>query len=375
MSLPLALSANPKLPKKQRRRDEDPPDPLFPPMGSFRPRWNMMFRRLEGIWSLTRTLSLDLATDGMQDSISKSLDYIPIPALSTAVQPALQDVPSASDSAPPTAHVHMEKNNPTNKTTASTKRTSPLSLLCLRKQLFLASSTSKSTHTARHPAFKSVMPLDPLKHQAVHVQDGDHPRLTIEIVTGCGHCNFVHVTHQYLRDYSPNVVCFVETRISKSNADRVIASLNFSSSFRVEAIGFLVAFGFAARIPISTMQFLTPDFTTLATRDLTSFGAVLIVRFVSIGWLQHADFNHFVKNKWDSSTPISATIEKLCAAAASWNRYVFGSIPLRKRHVIARLRGVQRSLGHKHNTFLSQLENSLLIELEQILDQEELLWK
>ncbi|KAK8481501.1 hypothetical protein V6N11_046111 [Hibiscus sabdariffa] len=62
MSLPLALSANPKLPKKQRRRDEDPPDPLFPPMGSFRPRWNMMFRRLEGIWSLTRTLSLDLVT-------------------------------------------------------------------------------------------------------------------------------------------------------------------------------------------------------------------------------------------------------------------------------------------------------------------------
>ncbi|KAK8662449.1 hypothetical protein V6N13_092022 [Hibiscus sabdariffa] len=55
---------------------------------------------------------------------------------------------------------------------------------------------------------------------------------------GCGSRNFVRVTCQYVRDYKPDVCVFVETRISGSRADHVIASLGFSNSYRVEAIGF-----------------------------------------------------------------------------------------------------------------------------------------
>ncbi|KAK8625486.1 hypothetical protein V6N13_090357 [Hibiscus sabdariffa] len=93
------------------------------------------------------------------------------------------------------------------------------------------------------------------------------------------------------------------------------------------------------------------------------------------GWQQYTDFKRFVNDNWDSSLPISATIENFCLAAKSWNHTVFGSLSSRKIHVMARLRGVQRSLGSKRNPFLSQLEKSLLSELERILDQEELLWK
>ncbi|KAK8694177.1 hypothetical protein V6N13_071733 [Hibiscus sabdariffa] len=55
---------------------------------------------------------------------------------------------------------------------------------------------------------------------------------------GCGNRNFVCVTRQYLREHSPDIIDFVETKISNSNAERVIVALNFPSSFRVEAVEF-----------------------------------------------------------------------------------------------------------------------------------------
>ncbi|KAK8711191.1 hypothetical protein V6N13_146482 [Hibiscus sabdariffa] len=55
---------------------------------------------------------------------------------------------------------------------------------------------------------------------------------------GCGHRNFLRFTRQYHRDHSPDIVGFVETRISNLAADKVIAALNFPFSYRVEANGF-----------------------------------------------------------------------------------------------------------------------------------------
>ncbi|KAL4297544.1 hypothetical protein GQ457_12G009380 [Hibiscus cannabinus] len=86
-------------------------------------------------------------------------------------------------------------------------------------------------------------------------------------------------------------------------------------------------------------------------------------------------FKELVRLNWNSSLPISATIELFCHAADSWNRTVFGSLSHRKRHIMARLWGVQRRLDRGRNAFLSHLESSLQLELEQLLDQEELLWK
>ncbi|XP_039055005.1 uncharacterized protein LOC120197598 [Hibiscus syriacus] len=54
---------------------------------------------------------------------------------------------------------------------------------------------------------------------------------------GCGHWNFNRVARQYL-DHSPDIVGFVETRISSHAADKAIAQLKILNSFRVEADGF-----------------------------------------------------------------------------------------------------------------------------------------
>ncbi|KAK8671094.1 hypothetical protein V6N13_037702 [Hibiscus sabdariffa] len=55
---------------------------------------------------------------------------------------------------------------------------------------------------------------------------------------GCGSRNFIRVTREYIRDHHPDICVFVETRLSCSRAAKVIASLGFSNSFRVEALGF-----------------------------------------------------------------------------------------------------------------------------------------
>ncbi|KAK8582503.1 hypothetical protein V6N13_069280 [Hibiscus sabdariffa] len=326
-------------------------------------------------------------------------------------------------------------------------------------------------------------------------------------VQGCGSRNFVRVTCQYLRDHSPDIIGFVETRISGSTADRVIDALNFPYSFRVEAVGFSggiwlcwhdhidveilfshfqfvhcrISCKFSHRSTLATfiyaspnvskrkhlwsyisqfshyitkpwvilgdfnatvapdermgcsiapdrdfinmifdsglhdLGYLGPDFTWTRTNRavrldrclcneylLESFPDTIVHHLLRMksdhrplllqfghapprvtnyrfryfaGWLQHTDFKRFVNDNWDSSLPISDTIANFCLAANSWNRTVFDSLSSRKRHVMARLRGCQRSLGSKFNPFLSQLEKSLLSELEKILDQEELLWK
>ncbi|KAK8684010.1 hypothetical protein V6N13_040047 [Hibiscus sabdariffa] len=55
---------------------------------------------------------------------------------------------------------------------------------------------------------------------------------------GCGHPKFITSAREYLRDSRPDVVAFVEPRISGWKADRVISALAFPYSHRVEAVGF-----------------------------------------------------------------------------------------------------------------------------------------
>ncbi|KAL4385597.1 hypothetical protein GQ457_15G013130 [Hibiscus cannabinus] len=59
-------------------------------------------------------------------------------------------------------------------------------------------------------------------------------------VQGCGSMNFIHTTREYVRDHRPDVFVFVfvETRISGTSASKVITSLDFDNSFRIEAAGF-----------------------------------------------------------------------------------------------------------------------------------------
>ncbi|KAK8640105.1 hypothetical protein V6N13_138467 [Hibiscus sabdariffa] len=50
-------------------------------------------------------------------------------------------------------------------------------------------------------------------------------------------------------------------------------------------------------------------------------------------------------------------------------------ICVKKRSVIACLRGAQCALARRHSSFLVHLEHDLQLELESLLDQDELLWR
>ena len=49
-----------------------------------------------------------------------------------------------------------------------------------------------------------------------------------------------------------------------------------------------------------------------------------------------------------------------------WNKTQFGNIFSRKKNIMARLNGIQRSVANRHS-FLCNLENELLKELDSVI--------
>ncbi|KAG8503914.1 hypothetical protein CXB51_001863 [Gossypium anomalum] len=67
------------------------------------------------------------------------------------------------------------------------------------------------------------------------IMDGD---IVSRQKKGCASDKFPRIFWEYNRDYSPDIISLLETRVSGSKADNIIAKLEFSFSHRVEAIGF-----------------------------------------------------------------------------------------------------------------------------------------
>ncbi|KAK8607450.1 hypothetical protein V6N13_053185 [Hibiscus sabdariffa] len=92
-------------------------------------------------------------------------------------------------------------------------------------------------------------------------------------------------------------------------------------------------------------------------------------------WLSHEDFLRMVEDNWSPGASMTETICSFISAAYTWNKIMFGYLGTNKRMIMARLRGIQRTLYHRPSRFLFNLEADLLIELEHLLDQEEVLWR
>ena len=67
-------------------------------------------------------------------------------------------------------------------------------------------------------------------------------------------------------------------------------------------------------------------------------------------------------------------MNRFTQAAIRWNGSHFGNIFTRKKNLLARINGIQRALSMRPSTFLVNLENGLLKELDQMVNQEEELW-
>lgn len=89
-------------------------------------------------------------------------------------------------------------------------------------------------------------------------------------------------------------------------------------------------------------------------------------------WLSHPTFPGLVSEVWTG--PLSNAILNFTIKAKIWNRDYFGNIFQKKRHICARLRGIQTTLGNNPNSFLINLDKSLLYELAHIDNLEAEFW-
>ena len=74
-------------------------------------------------------------------------------------------------------------------------------------------------------------------------------------------------------------------------------------------------------------------------------------------WLKHEEFSDVVRRSWGSH--VGDLHNKLLALSSTvkiWNKEVFGCIFHRKRRILARLQGIQRSLSERFNPWLASLD-------------------
>ncbi|KAK8604199.1 hypothetical protein V6N13_099148 [Hibiscus sabdariffa] len=64
-------------------------------------------------------------------------------------------------------------------------------------------------------------------------------------------------------------------------------------------------------------------------------------------WSSHNDFDRMVADNWVPSSTLSETIISFTKAEDTWNKTVYGYIGIKKRIVMAHLRGVQKALCTK----------------------------
>lgn len=93
------------------------------------------------------------------------------------------------------------------------------------------------------------------------------------------------------------------------------------------------------------------------------------------GLLTLEGFERLVQDNWQHAEMFEGNVVHFVNAAKKWNFDVFGNIFQKKRVLILRLRGIQRRLEMYSSQKLVDLEKELRAKLEDVLDNEELLWK
>ncbi|KAH1090331.1 hypothetical protein J1N35_017588 [Gossypium stocksii] len=97
-------------------------------------------------------------------------------------------------------------------------------------------------------------------------------------------------------------------------------------------------------------------------------------RFLA-GWVEHPNFDKFLKKNWEYSGSISNSLDKLTFHFKKWNRTVYGNINTRKRDLIKRIASLQERIDYDTSNSFNHEDSCLLQELENVLNHEELLWK
>ncbi|KAK8644024.1 hypothetical protein V6N13_013299 [Hibiscus sabdariffa] len=104
---------------------------------------------------------------------------------------------------------------------------------------------------------------------------------------GCYHPKFRTTVRQYLRDYKPTLIVFVEPRISGHRADGIITSLGFPYSHRVEVNGFSDD-KWNGTSTLATIIYASPN----ATKRKTLWSGIRhLASSICSPWILFGDFN------------------------------------------------------------------------------------
>ncbi|KAJ7949518.1 Ribonuclease H [Quillaja saponaria] len=74
---------------------------------------------------------------------------------------------------------------------------------------------------------------------------------------------------------------------------------------------------------------------------------------------------------WNNGAPMNFMLEGLIQPLKNWNYHTFGNLTIRKRRVMARLKGIRMALDRNASDSLARLESSLLGLAQRRLDDEE----
>ncbi|XP_028113017.1 uncharacterized protein LOC114311151 [Camellia sinensis] len=92
-------------------------------------------------------------------------------------------------------------------------------------------------------------------------------------------------------------------------------------------------------------------------------------------WISHPGFLDIINSSWTNmhNNLLDSTAE-FTRRVTEWNKEVFGNIFKRKRHLLARIEGIQKTLANNFSHNLHVLEQELLKQYNVTLLQEETLW-
>lgn len=112
------------------------------------------------------------------------------------------------------------------------------------------------------------------------------------------------------------------------------------------------------------LQFLPVHFSRLGSRPF---------RFQA-AWMRHGGVFSWMREEWACDGCLTTSLQTF-ARKLEWNLCTFGYILKRKKRNLLRMEGVIRAMKQRCSKGLLWLEKKLRLERQEILLQEELLWK
>ncbi|XP_019251154.1 PREDICTED: uncharacterized protein LOC109230077 [Nicotiana attenuata] len=97
-------------------------------------------------------------------------------------------------------------------------------------------------------------------------------------------------------------------------------------------------------------------------------------RFESM-WCNHPMFQTLIRDSFPPHSTLIPSTTRFKENVTSWNKTTFGNILHKKKTLLARIAGIQKSPSYQTSIFLQNLKTSLIEELDSVLKNEEDFWK